>query len=148
MNELDLVEVPVHDLTPTHLDWAGAEPFACSNAQSLTPVLRGETLPAPRADVYMTRHHHPFAYEQRWLRTDRFKLAFNAFDVDELYDLASDPDEMVNLIDDPGYADVLPELVDRMWAHMVELKDPLAGCFSVCRRRRRPNPAEMASLRR
>lgn len=129
--------VYLHDLTPTILDWAGAEPFPCSNAQSLAPLMAGGQLAQPRDDVYMTRHHHPFAYEQRWVRTRRFKYCFNAFDIDELYDLEADPDEMVNRIDDPALAGVKEDLIARMAAHMVELGDPILGCFSVwCRRRR------------
>jgi arylsulfatase A-like enzyme len=140
--------VYLHDLTPTVLDWAGAEPFPCANAQSLVPALQGSSLTAPRDDVYMTRHHHPYAYEQRWVRTERYKYCFNAFDIDELYDLAIDPDEMVNRIDDPDYALVKAELVERMWAHIVAQKDPIAQAFSVWSRRQRPTPREVEALRR
>ncbi|MBC7234710.1 MAG: sulfatase-like hydrolase/transferase, partial [Chloroflexi bacterium] len=140
--------VYLHDLTSTILEWAGAEPFPCSNAQSLTPVLQGGHLAQPREEVYMTRHHHPYAYEQRWLRTERFKYCFNAFDVDELYDLALDPDEMVNRIDDPEYTAIKAELIERMWGHIVELGDPIAQCFSVWCRRRRPLISGTGGVRR
>jgi arylsulfatase A-like enzyme len=81
--------------------------------------------------VYTVRHHHPYPYEQRFLRTRRFKYAFNAADIDELYDLEADPDEMVNLIEDRAHASVVREMVERMWAHIVELGDPIAQCFNV-----------------
>ena len=83
--------VYLHDLTPTILERGGAEPFPCSNAQSLVPVLEGGTLPESRDDVYMTRHHHPYPCEQRFVRTKRYKFAFNLLDTDELYDLAWKP---------------------------------------------------------
>ncbi len=122
----------LHDLTPTILEWAGAEPFPCAtNIQSLAPALAGGRLAQPRDDVYMTRHHHPFPYEQRFLRTDRFKYAFNAFDTDELYDLQADPDEMTNLSDDPRYAAAKEELRERMRRHIRALKDPIAACFNT-----------------
>ena len=123
--------VYLHDLTRTLLDWAGAEPFPCSNAQSLVPLMEGYGLARPRDDVFMARHHHPYPYEQRFVRTSRFKYAFNASDVDELYDLEADPDEMVNCIDDPAYASVKAQMIERMWAHLVELDDPIAQCFNV-----------------
>jgi hypothetical protein len=84
----------------------------------------------------MARHHHPFPCEQRFLRTSCYKYAFNALDVDELYDLQQDPDEMVNRIDDPAYAAVVDEMRERMWAYMQELGDPIRRAFDVLARRR------------
>jgi arylsulfatase A-like enzyme len=129
--------VYLHDLTPTILDWAGAEAFPTSNAQRLQPLLVGEELAEPRDDVYMTRHHHPMPCEQRFVRTRRYKYAFNALDVDELYDLAEDPDEMVNRIDDPAYAAVKDEMLARMWRHMTSLRDPMRGHFNTFSANRR-----------
>lgn len=126
----------LHDLTPTILEWANAEPFPSSNAQSLVPTLTGGVLGQPRDDVYMVRHHHPFPCEQRFLRTQRFKYAFNALDVDELYDLQADPGEMVNRIDDQAYQDVRDEMIERMWHHIVDQGDPIAHSFDVLARRR------------
>jgi arylsulfatase A-like enzyme len=131
--------VYLHDLTPTILEWADADQFPCSNAQSLVPVLAGNGLMNPRDDVYMARHHHPLPCEQRFLRTKRYKFAYNALDVDELYDLNLDPDEMVNRIEDPDYAEIREELQNRMWDHIRELHDPIAGSFNtfVGKRRQR-----------
>ena len=128
--------VYLHDLTPTILDWAGAGAFPCSNAQSLTPLLTGGTLPTPRDDVYMVRHHHPYPYEQRFVRTKRYKYAFNAADIDELYDLETDPDEMVNRIDDAAYTSVKAEMQARMQQHIHQLRDPIAPSFHVLAQRR------------
>ena len=45
------------------------------------------------------------------VRTDRYKLIhFDELGEWEFYDLARDPDEMDNAIDDPRYADVIAEL--------------------------------------
>jgi arylsulfatase A-like enzyme len=128
--------VYLHDLTPTVLDWAGAETFPCSNAQSLVPALAGGTLGKPRDDLYMVRHHHPFPCEQRFLRTRRYKYAYNALDIDELYDLRADPDEMINHFENPLYQDVLDEMLERMWQHIGELDDPIAHSYDVLARRR------------
>ena len=127
--------VYLHDLTTTVLDWAGAprstQDIPGANTQSLAPVMAGGSLTHARDDVYMTRHHHPFLYEQRFLRTRRCKYAFNSFDIDELYDLETDPDEMVNRIDDPDYAAAREEMVARMRMHIVAQNDPILACFDV-----------------
>jgi len=137
----------LHDLAPTFLQIAAAEPIHCTAAQSLIPALVGDAMPQERSDVYMTRHHHPYAYEQRWLRTRRFKYAFNAFDVDELYDLENDPEEMVNRIDDPSFRAVRDQLVQTMWERIVDTRDPIADCFGAWARRKRPSAEERAQLR-
>ncbi|MDF1512737.1 MAG: sulfatase-like hydrolase/transferase [Anaerolineae bacterium] len=129
--------VYLHDLTPTILEWAGIDPFPCSNAQSLQPVLEGGQLAVPRDDVYMVRHHHPLNCEQRFVRTKRYKYAYNALDIDELYDLELDPDEMVNRINDPAYHNILRELQERLWHHMRELHDPIAGHYNTFAVKRR-----------
>ncbi len=123
--------VYLHDLTPTILDWGHTDPFPTSNAQSLVPLMQGNRLPCPRDDVYMVRHHHPLPCEQRFVRTRRYKYAYNALDVDELYDLELDPDEMTNRIDDPTYAGVVDEMRERMWQHMKTLRDPIRGHFNT-----------------
>jgi arylsulfatase A-like enzyme len=128
--------VYLHDLTPTILDWAGAERFPCAGVQSLIPVLSGGRLEQPRDDLYMVRHHHPFPCEQRFLRTRRYKYAYNELDIDELYDLEVDPSEMNNCIGDPTYRDVLDEMIERMWQHIGDLSDPIAYSFNVLARRR------------
>jgi arylsulfatase A-like enzyme len=131
--------VYLHDLTPTILDWAGAEQFPCSNAQSLVPILEGGVPAKVRDDVYMARHHHPIPCEQRFLRTRRYKYAYNALDTDELYDLELDPDEMVNRINDPDYAEIKQDLLQRMWHHIRELRDPIAGSFNLFAAKRQFN---------
>ena len=44
-------------------------------------------------------------------RTESLKLNFYADDRSELYDLANDPDELVNRFDDPAYRDRQQELL-------------------------------------
>jgi len=49
------------------------------------------------------------------------------FDLDQLYDLEADPDEMVNLVDDPGHQEVLKE----MKAELQKYLDDLPGKFEL-----------------
>jgi hypothetical protein len=56
------------------------------------------------------------------LRTDRFKyiLYHGIWDSNELYDLASDPEERMNLIDVAAYRDTVRALHDRLWTRLAE----------------------------
>ena len=62
------------------------------------------------------------------LRTHEYKYVKRLFETDELYDLRKDPQETVNHIHDPDYADVLAQLRDRMMTFLLETNDvvPLA----------------------
>lgn len=53
-------------------------------------------------------------YTQRAIRTGEWKYVWNATDVDELYDLRCDPDELDNRVHDPSAADALAELRRRL----------------------------------
>jgi arylsulfatase A-like enzyme len=68
-----------------------------------------------------------FLYTQRMLITRRYKYVFNGFDVDEVYDLALDPHELCNVVDDPAYTGVVVELRDQLYALMERYGDPYAA---------------------
>jgi len=56
-------------------------------------------------------------------RTRTHKYIRRLYELDELYDLQSDPRELVNRIDDPALADVLTELKERMLTFFLETCD-------------------------
>ncbi|MEM6458439.1 MAG: sulfatase-like hydrolase/transferase [Planctomycetota bacterium] len=70
---------------------------------------------------------------QRMYRQGRWKYVFNAGDMDELYDLKTDPHERVNLSADDESHPELPRLRDGLYAWMREYGDQLAGQFKALR---------------
>ncbi len=59
----------------------------------------------------------------------RHKLVINLIASDELYDLAGDPGEMINLIEDPEHAEVRDRLHGRILDWMEETRDPFRGYY-------------------
>ena len=95
-----------------------------------SPLLRGQTI-APRNVVYgqYDLHNGALAY-MRMIRTDRYKLVrfFHANNMDELYDLQADPDELQNLARGPRAAQfesVQKQLSDDLAKWMASINDPL-----------------------
>jgi len=124
-------EVPVHlhDLAATFLEIADVPVPDDFDSQSLVPLLenRGD-LPEGhdwRDSTFAQYHGDEFGlYSQRMVRTDRYKYVYNGPDIDELYDLEADPDELQNLIDHPEYADARREMRERLIEWMDETADP------------------------
>jgi uncharacterized sulfatase len=75
----------------------------------------------------------------------RYKLAVNLVTTDELYDLATDPGEMVNLIDSPLHAARRNELHDRLLDWMNVTRDPFRGYYWGCRAWRPDFPVTWAN---
>jgi uncharacterized sulfatase len=57
----------------------------------------------------------------------QYKLVINLFYTDELYNLKADPQELNNLIGDPGLASVRTRLHDEILQWMADSRDPFAG---------------------
>ncbi len=103
------------DLTATIVDVAGAE-LPGQAGDSLAQLLRGEAEEAEGAAV-----SEYFAVgtitPARMLRRGQHKLNFYQGEPYELFDLESDPEEMVNLADDPTYAEIKQRLIDELLAN-------------------------------
>jgi arylsulfatase A-like enzyme len=107
------------DLTPTVLELAGVTSPDHMDGASLLPLIQGDGV-AWRDEIFAEFHGHHFPYPQRMIRTDRYKLVINPADVNELYDLETDPHELRNRIDHPELRDVQRELMTRLYT---ELRD-------------------------
>ncbi len=116
------------DLPSTFLDWAGAEIPAVYQGHSLKPVVDGEKPVDWRAESF----HEHVAVRSRipsydCIRNGDFKyVRYFDYDHEFLHDLRKDPDELVNLADDPEYAPVLKEMRERTEKRVEELGGPLA----------------------
>lgn len=115
--------VSLADFAPTFLELAGIESDREFSGMSLVPFLKGETPPVWREELFMQCNGVELYYTQRIVMTKEYKYVFNGFDLDELYDLKSDPHEIKNLVQDPSYEDIKRALVGRMWRCAYREKD-------------------------
>jgi arylsulfatase A-like enzyme len=85
------------DWAPTILEACGIAPHAQLSGSSLVPWLRGQTPAEWRTATCSQMNGVELYYTQRIVMTKDWKYVYNGFDDDELYDLRSDPHELVNL---------------------------------------------------
>jgi arylsulfatase A-like enzyme len=94
---------------------------------SLAPLLRGQTPSDWRTSYYYRYYHDPGDHNTRahyGVRTTTHKLIyFWKKDQWEMYDLASDPDEMRNLYNDPTQQEVVTQLKSELYRLKKEVKD-------------------------
>jgi len=114
------------DLPPTLLEWAHLPPRPGFHGTSLTPILNEPPAPGWRTEVVSTYNGQQFGlYNQRMIRSSEFKYIWNLTDIDELYDLRQDPEELLNVIDDPAHAVVLSDLRLKLYRQLKQHGDPL-----------------------
>lgn len=108
--------VGTHGIGPTILDLVGAEPLANVDHASFAGALRD---PEANDARFRTGYAEYFGgrvmLTQRVYWNDDWKLVFNTFDDDELYNLADDPHEMTNLARDPAHDATLKRMMREMW---------------------------------
>jgi arylsulfatase A-like enzyme len=113
------------DLAPTFLEMAGVKTKpAQMQGTSMLPLLKGEK-PTWRDKVFY-EYYWEAAFPQTptifAVRGDRYKYIFNygTWDINELYDLKEDPNEMNNLIRDPALVKVGLELRELLFKWLDE----------------------------
>ncbi|MEO1525232.1 MAG: sulfatase-like hydrolase/transferase [Planctomycetota bacterium] len=103
------------DLPATFLDWANIEIPKRYQGRSLKPIVESVTPDDWRTETF----HEHFAVRNRipafeGVRDSDFKyVCYFDFDHEFLHDLKNDPDELVNLANDPKYAEILTEMRER-----------------------------------
>jgi arylsulfatase A-like enzyme len=125
--------VELVDLAPTLLEAAGLDVYAGMQGRSLRPLLTGEAeADHHRDDVYCEYLNSsgkprgmPAIYATM-LRTRTHKLiVHHGEELGELYDLAADPGERVNLWGEPGAAGTKLALMKRLCDRAALMADPL-----------------------
>lgn len=110
------------DIAPSILELAGIQKPAQVQGASFIPLLRQQNV----------RWRDTLFYEYYWevdfpqtptlfsVRTDRYKFirSHGVWDINELYDLEKDPEEVNNLIRSPQHQDIIKQLNDQLWTWM------------------------------
>jgi len=115
------------DLAATILPLTTGESFACQG-RSLLPLLKDGPLEQAGLTPWSSQHFaechgQRFFYTQRILWWEQYKYVLNGFDLDEFYDLSTDPDEMDNRANDPQMRSTIEEMAARMWQVMHATND-------------------------
>jgi arylsulfatase A-like enzyme len=99
----DLVEHV--DIVPTIMDYAGLPAAEELLGQSLRPYLEEGTVARGRREAVLCEYTaNDRQHRSKCLRSDRYKYVFHSDAPAEFYDLDDDPDELVNVADEPRYA--------------------------------------------
>jgi arylsulfatase A-like enzyme len=109
------------DLTSTFTELAGLAPMPAAQGTSLLPLARGDAYAVPRdwalCEYLNSGHPYDPPVYMTMLRTGDFKLVVSHGEpatararTGELYNLATDPDELVNLWDNPDFSSSRIEL--------------------------------------
>jgi uncharacterized sulfatase len=120
------------DILPTMLELAGLEIPPILEGHSLVPYLEGKQEAARQVVIEFNRYeieHDSWGGFQpvRCLVAGQYKLVVNLLHSDELYDLARDPAEVENRIEDPDYEDIRDQMHIRLIDWMNEKRDPFRG---------------------
>lgn len=105
------------DFAPTVLAYAGLDAPAQMQGASMKPLFEEEN---PRwRDTFFYEYWKDLVHSiptMTAVRTERYKLVTypEIDDIDELYDLQEDPNEMKNLVKEPAYAEIYAKMQRRM----------------------------------
>ncbi len=116
--------VQTHDLAHTYVEAAGAARMPYADGRALQPLFANPDRAAWTDQILGAYYGGEFLYTQRLAITDRYKYVFNGFDIDELYDLREDPEEMHNAISDARYRTAIDDMRARLYELMNQLEDP------------------------
>jgi arylsulfatase A-like enzyme len=110
------------DLAPTFLDVAHVAPPAQFEGKSLLPVASGKVAPAAWSEDFVYEYYWEWTFPQTpttfAIQHENLKYIQyqGVWDIEEIYDVKKDPDEMHNLIDDPSYLAAKMDLRHRLFA--------------------------------
>jgi N-acetylglucosamine-6-sulfatase len=112
------------DIAPTLLAAAGLEAPPDLQGMDALPLAQGKDIPWRKELLYeyYWERNFPQTPTVHALRQDRYKYIHyhGVWDIDELYDLQSDPDEADNLIFSPGHQGIVEALNARLFDRLEE----------------------------
>ncbi len=115
------------DIMPTILNCAGTLPEMNLDGRSILPLVEGKTPDDWPREVYAQFHGYESTLATvRMVRNKRWKYVYNPYSIDELYDMVSDPGELVNLAPRLGFKHVLRRMKDRMVYWLKATDDDIA----------------------
>ncbi len=107
------------DILPTVLDAAGVPPPAGGDGASFLPLLQGKQVTWRDSLLYeyYWERNFPQTPTIHALRTDQYKYIryHGVWDLDELYDLKEDPQELRNLIKSPAHQEIVKRMNQRLF---------------------------------
>lgn len=113
------------DLSATIPELAGFR-FMQSKGTSMVELLKGRQPEEWREFAFSNYNGQQFGlYVQRMIRNNDWKYIWNSTDIDELYNLRTDPWEMKNLISEFEYKDTLKYLRHELYKSLKNRKDPI-----------------------
>ncbi len=115
--------VSLLDLAPT-ICHIGETAMSEEDGTSILPLLQGKEF-ENRDDFLAEFHGHRFPVGQRILWWKNYKFILNFADIDELYNLRKDPDELVNLCNSEESKLIKSEMQLRMLTNLHENHDNL-----------------------
>ena len=103
------------------------------HGQSLLPFMNDcDTSSVEREEIVCSSNGQQFGlYTQRCIRTRDWLYVWNLTDIDELYELASDPGQCVNRITDMSCQSVLADLRKRLYQVLLKRQDPFVSSIWV-----------------
>jgi arylsulfatase len=120
--------VELADIVPTLMEVVGMDIPEYVQGTSFLGHLTGDHSAPERAFVRCEFHDaldRPFASHANMIRDARYKLVvYHGHEVGELYDLEEDPNEFVNLWDDPGHLGIKLDLMKQIFDEVMLATDP------------------------
>lgn len=92
---------------------------SCENGRDLSLNLEPSYVDNTEKEIFSNYYkYNGHSFEIRSIRTERYKYSFVPQDIDELYDLDTDPHELCNLSDHKDYISLKNQLKEKVFANM------------------------------
>ncbi|MDA3959963.1 MAG: sulfatase-like hydrolase/transferase [Planctomycetota bacterium] len=118
------------DVVPTLIDYFQAPASPLLEGRSMLPALADPST-ATNQEIFIEYSRYEIDHDGfggfqplRAIMDGRYKLTINLLDIDELYDLETDSEELHNRIEDPELIEIRNRLHDRLLRWMDDTRDP------------------------